>query len=64
MTYCPREGKIQYGTSREAKRALREIQRRKTKRGAKKGTAPIGVYECPWCGRWHMTSRKPLKKAA
>lgn len=46
--------KRRYATQVEAKKAAQL--------GSKRKDAPkLYVYECPYCGGWHLTHRKPQK---
>lgn len=48
--------KRRYATSVEAKKAAEKSSKRKD--------APkLFVYECPYCGGWHLTHRKPRRDA-
>jgi hypothetical protein len=57
MTGC---SKIPYPTVLAARLAMRAIQRRTVTRG---GTTPQGVYPCPACHAWHLTSQQISGKA-
>jgi hypothetical protein len=50
MTGCP---KIPYPAAVAARLAMRAIQRKSVTRG---GATPQGVYPCPACHAWHLTS--------
>lgn len=54
--YCPSTGKRAYRSRTRAKRKLKEVNasRRKSPHETRPET---GVYECPHCGMWHLTSQ-------
>jgi hypothetical protein len=53
--YCSIVGKRGYATQDVADAALAEI--RAAGRMGKGGRIETRSYECPWCGRWHLTSK-------
>ena len=46
--------KVAYGTELEAYMALETIQQK----GKIMETTPIRSYECPYCGKYHLTSKR------
>lgn len=62
MPICPqRPDKEQYRTEAEARRELRRMKKHPN-RG--QGLRRLAVYECPYCGYWHLGHYAPHVKAS
>ena len=49
-------GKIIFASKKDARKAIREIRKRKSKHKQKHTHKVCGTYECKTCGGWHLTS--------
>lgn len=52
--HCWNGGKVMYSLKRDAQAAANAVRR--------KGGAVCGVYECPYCGAWHLTHARNIRR--
>lgn len=63
VTMKPGEDPAEYRACARKKRYASRVEATKAaERSSKRKDAPkIFVYECPYCGGWHLTHRRPKK---
>lgn len=54
-TTCP-TGKIGHASRGAARVALRRARARRDRQRSYTGHVERGLYRCPWCPCWHLTS--------
>ena len=62
-SYKPCDGKCAYKTRQMAERVVKKMNQTKRLRNRRgTGHAPARAYRCDYCGEYHITGRKNLKK--
>ncbi len=64
--FCPFSGKAQYETAGEARRQLACARRSPRFHGAQRhlGRDQAGIYQCRFCGHWHVGRRRNRRRAS